>query len=91
MFIYHLKDLHFGNGIKKSDIRHWHNHLTILFLPVAQGWCYWPDETFEEMDSTLAVQQYIQQLIKKDPANIEAILTMPESQDDGVWKYEHLR
>lgn len=43
------------------------------------------------MDSTLAVQQYIQQLIKKDPSNIEAILTMPESQDEGVWKYEHLR
>lgn len=56
-----------------------------------QDWCRWPDEPFEEMDSTLAVQQYIQQLIKKDPSNIEAILTMPESQDEGVWKYEHLR
>lgn len=43
------------------------------------------------MDSTLAVQQYIQQLIKKDPANMEAILTMPETQEEGVWKYEHLR
>lgn len=43
------------------------------------------------MDSTLAVQQYIQQLIKRDPSNIELILTMPESQDEGVWKYEHLR
>lgn len=60
---------------------------TILF----QDFCRWPDEPFEEMDSTLAVQQYIQQLIKKDPSNIEAILTMPESQDEGVWKYEHLR
>lgn len=56
-----------------------------------QDWCNWPDEPFEEMDSTLAVQQYIQQLIKKDPSNIEVILTMPESQDEGVWKYEHLR
>ena len=27
----------------------------------------WPEEAFEEMDSTLAVQQYIQQIIRKDP------------------------
>ena len=27
----------------------------------------WPEESFEEMDSTLAVQQYIQQTIRKDP------------------------
>jgi hypothetical protein len=43
------------------------------------------------MDSTLAVQQFIQQLIKKDPANVEQILAMPDGQDEGVWKYEHLR
>lgn len=43
------------------------------------------------MDSTLAVQQLIQQLIKRDPSNIDQILTMPEGQDEGVWKYEHLR
>lgn len=43
------------------------------------------------MDSTLAVQQYIQQLIKRDPANIDLILKMPDAQDEGVWKYEHLR
>jgi len=24
-----------------------------------QDWCRWPDESFEEMDSTLAVQQVI--------------------------------
>ena len=51
----------------------------------------WPDEPFDEMDSTLAVQQYIQQQIQKDPGNINLILTPPESQDEGVWKYEHLR
>ena len=27
----------------------------------ASAFSRWPDETFEEMDSTLAVQQYIQQ------------------------------
>uniref|UniRef100_A0A1A9W102 MOB kinase activator-like 4 n=1 Tax=Glossina brevipalpis TaxID=37001 RepID=A0A1A9W102_9MUSC len=57
----------------------------------AKDFCRWPDEPLEEMDSTLAVQQYIQQLIKRDPSNVELILTMPEAQDEGVWKYEHLR
>lgn len=51
----------------------------------------WPEEAFEEMDSTLAVQQYIQQLIRKDISNVDEILTAPEGQDEGVWKYEHLR
>lgn len=57
----------------------------------AKDFCRWPDEPLEEMDSTLAVQQYIQQLIRRDPSNVELILTMPEAQDEGVWKYEHLR
>jgi len=51
----------------------------------------WPEESFEEMDSTLAVQQYIQQTIRKDPENVDQILNAPETQDEGVWKYEHLR
>lgn len=78
-----------------GDWLHWRLffHLSFFLLNLfdLQDFCRWPDEPFEEMDSTLAVQQYIQQLIKKDPSNIEAILTMPESQDEGVWKYEHLR
>ncbi|XP_030571332.1 MOB kinase activator-like 4 isoform X1 [Drosophila novamexicana] len=57
----------------------------------SKDFCRWPDEPLEEMDSTLAVQQYIQQMIKRDPSNVELILTMPEAQDEGVWKYEHLR
>ena len=56
-----------------------------------QDYFSWPEESFEEMDSTLAVQQYIQQLIRKDFTNIDDILKAPESQDEGVWKYEHLR
>lgn len=56
-----------------------------------KDFCRWPEEPFEEMDSTLAVQQFIQQTIRRDPSNLEAILKMPEAQDDGVWKYEHLR
>lgn len=57
----------------------------------ASNFCRWPDETFEEMDSTLAVQQFIQQTIRKNVNDVDTILTAPETQDEGVWKYEHLR
>lgn len=67
----------------------WQNELSIRFN--FQDFCRWPDEPFEEMDSTLAVQQYIQQIIRREPSNIELILGMPDGQDEGVWKYEHLR
>jgi hypothetical protein len=42
-------------------------------------------------DSTIAVQQFIQQTIRKDPSNISTILNPPEGQEEGSWKYEHLR
>lgn len=35
--------------------------------------------------------QYIQQNIRSDCSNIEKIMEPPEGQDEGVWKYEHLR
>ena len=57
----------------------------------AADFCRWPEEAFDEMDSTLAVQQHIQQTIRKDVADVDAILCAPELQDEGVWKYEHLR
>lgn len=51
----------------------------------------WPDQPFEDMESPLAVQQYIQQLIRRDPSKIDDILQEPEGQDLGAWKIEHLR
>lgn len=51
----------------------------------------WPEQPFDEMDSPLAVQQYIQQLIHKDPSDVDRILKLPEGQDLGAWKIEHLR
>lgn len=30
-------------------------------------------------------------MIRRDPSNIDLILNMPEGNDEGVWKYEHLR
>uniref|UniRef100_A0A2P2I2S5 MOB-like protein phocein n=1 Tax=Hirondellea gigas TaxID=1518452 RepID=A0A2P2I2S5_9CRUS len=57
----------------------------------ADNFYKWADEAYEEMDSTLVVQQFIQQSIRRSHTNIESILTPPETQDEGVWKYEHLR
>jgi len=51
----------------------------------------WPPQPLEEMESTLAVQQYIQQQIRKDYKDYENILKMPPGQDEAVWKYEQLR
>lgn len=53
--------------------------------------CSWPDQPFEEMDSTVAVQQLIQQSIRNDPSRVDDILTPPDGQEEGAWKYEHLR
>jgi hypothetical protein len=35
--------------------------------------------------------KYIQQLIKRDTSVIDELLRVPDQQDEGVWKYEHLR
>lgn len=43
------------------------------------------------MNSNSFFIQYIQQQIRADYTNIDAILDSPEGQDEGVWKYEHLR
>ena len=62
--------------------------MVLFFL---QDFYKWPAQKFDEMDSTLAVQQYIQQSIREDFKDIDRILTVPDGQDEGVWKYEHLR
>jgi len=35
--------------------------------------------------------QFIQQAIRRDFNNVDEILNPPDGQDEGVWKYEHLR
>eukprot|EP00123_Amoebidium_parasiticum_P017294 comp23790_c0_seq1/m.41299 comp23790_c0_seq1/g.41299 ORF comp23790_c0_seq1/g.41299 comp23790_c0_seq1/m.41299 type:complete len:204 (-) comp23790_c0_seq1:556-1167(-) len=51
----------------------------------------WPPQSLGDMESTLAVQQYIQQQIRANPHDLAAILAMPDDQDSAVWQYEHLR
>ena len=35
--------------------------------------------------------QYIQELIRLDRDNTERMFTVPDGQEEDVWKYEHLR
>eukprot|EP00026_Physarum_polycephalum_P016467 Phypoly_transcript_17380.p1 GENE.Phypoly_transcript_17380~~Phypoly_transcript_17380.p1 ORF type:complete len:221 (-),score=32.30 Phypoly_transcript_17380:43-705(-) len=51
----------------------------------------WGAVPLDSMESTFAAQQYIQQLIRADPTDVEAILKVPEGTDEAVWQYEHLR
>lgn len=57
----------------------------------AGEWFSWEDQTLADMDRTLCTQQFLQQQIRKNPHDIDAILTLPEGQDAAIWEYEHVR
>lgn len=48
-------------------------------------------QPLEEMESSLCIQQYIQQLIWDDASNVTKILSVPANTDVLAWQYEHLR
>lgn len=43
------------------------------------------------MTGPLAVQEYIQELIRNDSSNVERIIDRPAQIDLNTWKYEHVR
>ncbi len=51
----------------------------------------WPVQSFEEMESSLCIQQHIQQLLRRKPSDVEAVLKLPKNTDVLVWQYEHVR
>jgi hypothetical protein len=51
----------------------------------------WNVEEFSNMQGPLAVQEYIQELIRNDPSNVSKIIEPPPEVDIYVWQYEHLR
>ena len=69
--------------------------LTLPYFPSItlrlQDFYSWPDEELDEMESTLAIQQYIQQKIRRDFTDIEGILELPMKVDVNVWNYDPLR
>lgn len=51
----------------------------------------WAPEEFNKKKGLFAVQEYIQELIRDNPANVKKIIEPPEGVDLNAWKYEHLR
>ncbi len=51
----------------------------------------WPIQPFEDMDSSLCVQQQIQQLLFHKHKAVERVLKLPPNTDELVWQYEHIR
>lgn len=51
----------------------------------------WAPEEFSKKKGLFAVQEYIQELIRDDPANVKKIIEPPKGVDLNAWKYEHLR
>ena len=43
------------------------------------------------MHGPLAVQEYIQELIRYNPSNVKQIIEPPREADINVWQYEHIR
>ncbi|KAI9193218.1 Mob1/phocein [Polychytrium aggregatum] len=57
-----------------------------------EEWCDWPEKTLDQMKGVFGLQQYIQMLIRRDPADIERIVHPPPDFDSvEAWQYEHLR
>ncbi|KAI7904408.1 Mob1/phocein [Cokeromyces recurvatus] len=51
----------------------------------------WPIESLDTLESAFNVQEYLQQLIRKDYNDVHHIVELPDNVDDEVWQYEHLR
>ncbi|ETO19805.1 cell cycle-associated protein [Reticulomyxa filosa] len=56
----------------------------------------WPSEPYSKKQGLLANQEYIQEVIRKDPKNLVDILALPKTEggvftDKMQWLYEHFR
>jgi len=51
----------------------------------------WAPEEFSKMKGLFSVQEYIQELIRDNPSDVNKIIEAPKEIDLTVWKYEHLR
>ena len=51
----------------------------------------WDPEEYSKMKGLFAVQEYIQELVRHDPSNIQKIIEKPSEVDLTLWIYEHLR
>ena len=51
----------------------------------------WAPEDYSKKKGLFSVQEYIQELIRDNPANVKKIIEPPKGVDLNAWKYEHLR
>jgi hypothetical protein len=51
----------------------------------------WNQEEYSNISGPFAVQEYIQELIRSDPGEIQKIIEPPTDVDISVWQYEHMR
>ena len=66
-------------------------HRNLPGTKVAKMW-NWTARPFAEYDGPLALAEYIQDLIRSKPSDIEGIYDLPsEKVDVLLWQYEHLR
>ena len=87
---------------QKLQISHngWKNHLMrwillLLFSNIYsrpyEGWKIGCDSCWKVFEEVLFRTSMLITWFSRDPQDVEVILTAPETQDEGVWKYEHLR
>merc|ERR1712196_152446 len=57
----------------------------------ASGTWRWRARAFSEYEGSLAIQEYIQDLLREDASDLEKIYRLPSDTDSLVWQYEHLR
>lgn len=51
----------------------------------------WEPLAVSQLEGPLAVEEYLQQLIRQDSTAIDTLITCPEGVSQSVWMYEHLR
>ncbi|TPX31676.1 hypothetical protein SmJEL517_g05040 [Synchytrium microbalum] len=56
-----------------------------------EDWSNWAPTPLEDIDSTFALQQYLQEQIRQDSSAITKLIQVPDTQDEDTWQYEHLR
>ncbi len=64
---------------------------TLLNATTIQDLYGWEYEELDDMNTSLACQQFIQQIVRANPRDVAGVLALPTNQDEDVWQCEHLR
>ncbi|KAI8924262.1 Mob1/phocein [Entophlyctis helioformis] len=51
----------------------------------------WPDQPDDAAGAPRSVQDRIQSLVRRNPADVDGILSLPAGVDESIWQYEHLK